>query len=661
MKKINFFTATLIAILLFILNDAEVSFAQQAKIDSLFNLVETDKPACSTPCIGDTARITHLNGLARELRINEPQRATDYATQALDLAEKIDFKKGMAYAYQTFGSMNYYQGNYLEALDYNFKALKTAEDLDDKDFDASLLSSIGMVYKEQGDYPRALEFDFKALKMKEEIGNKNAMAKILGNIGVVYQAQRDLPKALDYFFKALKVAEEVGDKNGVAIDLGNIGIVYYDQKDLDKALEYYLKALKAKEELGNKISISKTLGNIGLVYRDQNNFDMALDYYLRSLKLVEELGDKNGIAANLGNLGSLYTITKDYAKAEKYLSDALEISHSIGALDIEMNHEIYFSELFSNTNRYQLALEHYKKAMTIKDSLFNDEKNQEITRKEMNYEFEKKEAAAKAEQDKKDALNAADLKKQTLIRNITIGAAIVAALLVFVAVRSVNRRKKLSFEKTVSEVETKALRSQMNPHFISNSLQSINKYIIDNEKENASEYLSRFAKLMRMILENSREAEVTIEKDLQALELYLQLESLRFKNKFKYEIEVGKDIDSANTMIPPLLLQPFVENSILHGLRTIDDGMIKIKVNKEGSMIRCTVEDNGIGREQSVKLEAGEEKRESLGMKITLARLEVINQLKKVRAAINVLDLKNNENIPAGLRVELLLPFETAF
>lgn len=202
----------------------------------------------------------------------------------------------------------------------------------------------------------------------------------------------------------------------------------------------------------------------------------------------------------------------------------------------------------------------------------------------------------------------------------------------------------------------------MNPHFIFNSLHSVNKYMMDNDKESASGYLSKFSKLMRLILENSREQEVTLEKDLQALELYMQLESLRFGNRFQYKIELDPDIDVENTLIPPMLLQPFVENAIVHGIANKKDGLVRIKVDREDNLIKCIVEDNGIGRKQSIVIEREKDKNHvSLGLKITQERLNILNHIKKVKAAIDIFDLKDSNDNPTGLRIELSLPFEQAF
>lgn len=185
--------------------------------------------------------------------------------------------------------------------------------------------------------------------------------------------------------------------------------------------------------------------------------------------------------------------------------------------------------------------------------------------------------------------------------------------------------------------------------------------MLDNEGKLASSYLIRFSNLMRLTLENSREKEVSLSRDLSALELYMQLEALRFKNKFQYVIDVEPGIDRECTLVPPMLLQPFVENSIIHGISNKEGGIIKISVGREGAMIRCVVEDNGGGRKNTVGFKVAREvKRESLGVKITQERLHLLEKLKKVKTAIFITDLSDINNGLSGLRIELLLPFENA-
>ena len=219
-------------------------------------------------------------------------------------------------------------------------------------------------------------------------------------------------------------------------------------------------------------------------------------------------------------------------------------------------------------------------------------------------------------------------------------------------------QKEAEFRAEVTDTEMKALRTQMNPHFIFNSLNSIIDYISRNDTGAANHYLSKFARLMRMILENSESKEVSLADDLKALELYMQLEGMRMNNGFSYNILVDDAIDIENTLVPPLLLQPFVENSIWHGISKKEGGgKILIHIKKEGDMINCVVEDNGVGRTQNARIpdddQPGEKK--SLGIKITRARIDIVNKIKKTRAVVEVSDLAE------GTRVEVKLPLELSF
>ncbi|MBC7864782.1 MAG: tetratricopeptide repeat protein, partial [Bacteroidia bacterium] len=428
-------------------------FSQNKKIDSLKILLKTDKE--------DTNKVNHLNNFGWELRQSNPDTAIIISNQALAIAEKVDWKKGIANAFGHLGAYNYIKADYPKALHYYFKALKMAEELEDKQLQTKNLSNIGNVYNSQADYPKALDYYFKALKMNEELGDKNGIAINLGNIGVVYMEQADYPKALDYYFKALKMAEELGNKNRIAINLGNIGSVYNSKTDYPKALDYYFKALKMAEELGNKNAIAINLGNIGSVYLSQTNypkaspternqsFGRALDYYFKALKMVEELGNKNAIAGHLGNIGGLYSATKKYAEAEKYLLEALKLSKEIGALHHEKSFEKSLSKLYSETNRFELALTHYKKFIIASDSIASDENAKKQIRSEMNFEFEKKEALTKAEQEKKDLVASEEKTKQKLFLWFTIaglGIVLVVAVFIFRSLRINKKKNKIITE-----------------------------------------------------------------------------------------------------------------------------------------------------------------------------------------------------------------------
>ncbi len=229
-------------------------------------------------------------------------------------------------------------------------------------------------------------------------------------------------------------------------------------------------------------------------------------------------------------------------------------------------------------------------------------------------------------------------------------------------VRQIRReeKKKTEFRVALAEVEMKALRAQMNPHFIFNSLNSINKYISTNNPDTASDYLARFSRLIRLIFENSMHPAVPLSSDLEALELYIQMESLRFKNNLGYVIEVAPDIDTESILIPPLLLQPFVENAILHGIMPKGSpGLLRLKIFTGDGELHAEIEDNGIGRKKSAELKAASlGKHKSLGMKVTRERIELLNREKKIASSVTFTDLEDEQGQPSGTRVEIRLPLD---
>lgn len=225
-----------------------------------------------------------------------------------------------------------------------------------------------------------------------------------------------------------------------------------------------------------------------------------------------------------------------------------------------------------------------------------------------------------------------------------------------------KEQMKTTFEKQLAEVKMNALTAQMNPHFIFNSLNSIDYFIIKNQSEQASEYLNRFSRLIRLILNNSRSNYISLKEDLDALKLYIEIESLRFDNKFTYEVKASQNLDPELIQVPPMLFQPYVENAIWHGLMQKDGpGNIDVTVrwdeNKE--IIIGTIIDDGIGRKKAMKLKskgASRKKSKSMGMQITQDKIEALNFLHDIKASVQIHDLFDEAGEASGTKVILEIP-----
>ncbi len=432
------------------IGSSATALSQSNKSDSLLRLLKNDKR--------DTLKVAHLTKLGNLYKSQGTyDSAAVFYNEAYLLAQALDFKSGIAENLNHLGLINYMKGNYPEALDLFIKALQISHETGDKNKEAKNLANIGIVYKQQGDFPKALDHYFKSLRIGEETGAQKVILSNLSSIGIVYQLQGEYTKALDYYLKALKIGEALGDKNEIAIDLNNIGIAYHDNGDNAKALEYYFKALKIGEEIDDINIVSGQYTNIGSIYQDEKEYAKALDFYFKALKICEEIGAKDGIALNQSNIGSVYLETKKYKEAEAYLLKALALSDTIGDIYGIMDVNQYLSDLYSETGKLDKALKHYKLAMVAKDTLFNQDKNDAITRKALTYEFDKRTEAAMAEQAKKDLLAAEDQKRQRILTWSVASGLFLAIIFSVFILRSLRetRRQKEEVDRQKAMVEEK--------------------------------------------------------------------------------------------------------------------------------------------------------------------------------------------------------------
>lgn len=588
--------------------------------------------------------------------------------QALTIRRQLKDSAGMAKIGYNLGIMYFNLADYRQASIYQQDALTFFENKRDSTRMSSAYNALGLTYQYLADYPHALECYLKTLAICENKNDSTGMAPAFSNLGILYKNMGKLDKALEFQSKALALYEKLGDKQGMANCLGNIGVVYDNQEDPAQSLIYYEKALDICRSIGYQWGIASNLSNIGSACISQHNYSRALENMQQALPIWQHIGDRNNEGETRSEIARIYmdapqsTLAKHgiapryrYALAKAMLQKSLSLARDIRSPARQQMAWQYLAELHEKEKDFGGALAAYKQAALFRDSILNTEKEKEITRKELQYEFQRKQAATRAFNEKQQALAAAEISRQRIIRNAIIGGAcliILAGSLTFIFYR---KNREAQYRRHEAEMEMTALRAQMNPHFIFNSLNSINDFVSKHDLENADLYLTRFASLMRIVLENSGRKEVSLSEDLRALEIYMQLECMRLKHGFTYHILVDDSIDTEMTMVPPLLLQPFVENSIWHGIAGKEDkGNIIVSIQKEQGMIYCTIEDNGAGRHGGDSATPGLKKR-SLGMKITASRIAMLNKFEHGPAGLEITDLQE------GMKVAIRLPFELRY
>ena len=306
---------------------------------------------------------------------------------------------------------------------------------------------------------------------------------------------------------------------------------------------------------------------------------------------------------------------------------------------------------------YKAAYELQQEYFIQKDSMTSGKTKAGLGDLEITYQTQQKEEQITLLKKDNDIKN---LQLQNSRRSVIFYALAFMMALIIIAVIFYQRnlRNKIETKKIKAELETKVLRLQMNPHFIFNSLNSIENFIMQNEKRLASDYLNKFARLIRMILDSSRTEVVPIAKDMEALQLYIDLEQLRFNNKFSYKTYIDPVLLGGDYRAPSLLIQPYVENAIVHGLAHSDENNLNLTVTAtlENNKIKYVVQDNGIGREKSKEYNRQNKPyHQSIGLKITEERINIFNKEFHGHGAVSITDLYDEHKTPDGTKVEIII------
>jgi tetratricopeptide (TPR) repeat protein len=591
--------------------------------------------------------------------------------ESLDIFKKSGNETGEANVYNGLGRVFQFRSQYFKAIEYSQKALALFEKNNNNELSGKANLDIGVYYYLLSDFVKADQYYLKAKNDFEKAGSMKLVTLALGNLAMTERKLKKYSSALQFYRDALPIQSQLNDSLGIAKTLQGIGITYNLMNKNDSALYYYNNSYVINKRNGFKLNVAENLNNIGITYNEMGRYQEAYFYMNESISLFRELKremNERQVEINIGELfcnapDSFFSektipLSQRYHKAISLFEDIISYSKKSEDLDLESRGWQGLSRAYEKTGDHKNALDAYKKSVQLQDSIINEEKVAATTKQIDLIEFEKKEAVIQT-------THLAEIKQQKTVKNALVtgaGILVVGGIISFLFYKrkrdAVQKQKEAEFKTEVSETEMKALRSQMNPHFIFNSLNSIGDYIAKNNTKPANEYLAKFAKLMRLILENSEKKEVPLSEDLKALELYMQLEALRMNQKFTYQIILDEGIDAENTLIPPLILQPFVENSIWHGISKKEGmGNILVHIKKEGEMINCVVEDDGIGRKlAAIQTEESKQiQKRSLGMKITRARINILNKVKNSTADVQLFDLSQ------GTRVEVKLPLELGF
>lgn len=546
----------------------------------------------------------------------EYKKSIQYIPPVIKIYESSNDPADLVRAMNYRGWNSYRRGEFNKAIEAFEKTKMMAIEEGMQDMMAMAYLGLGRVFYNTGNTEEEEQNYQRYLELADPIEEKNMRYTIRMRLADIKRTGERAEEAATDYLALARDALKSGDSLMGANALNKRAWTFYETGQLEKSLEAYQEDLELSRKIGNKNLITNSLGNIGNIYRDWNYYEKAIEYYTLSIEVSKEIRD-------IYNLMWLYR-------------------------DI--------SRMYADLGRYELAYENFVLHSAYNDTMMLDDYNRRLVQAQTQYEQEK-------------TASEMELMQMRLQRNNYFiyglgGLSLLIIVITVLLLRTSRLRSKQRLEamnNKIANLTQKNLRSQMNPHFIFNTLNSIQYYVFKNDRIASNDYMTKFAKLIRQTLENSEHPSIPIKEEINALELYLELEALRFKEKFEWQINIDEEIDTYMYKIPTMLIQPYVENAIGHGLMHKDGkGYVHVGLKMDTDTIHCTIEDNGIGRKKAMEIKNNKNgNHKSLGTSITESRLRLVNSLYGKNMKIKYTDMTDKNGEACGTRVEISIPIIT--
>lgn len=542
--------------------------------------------------------------------------------------------------------------NYEKSRQYGRASLQLFQQLQDQRGVAQSLGNIAFAYAYESRTPEALDTFLLCYRGYEQVRDTAKMTYIVSTLAAhLFEMPEQSDKALLYARLCVDLSTRANRPHGLCACSHLLGDLYDRMGQPDSAAFYVQNALNILEKTSNIPGIVPLYLTMARMEERKSHYPKEKEWLLKaeeSFKKHPEMATAETEANYLLALGRCLINLGELTNAAQYLQKAQALMPQIS--DLSYQERLYFdlSRLAERQNRPADALRFFKLHLNARDSVSNLENTRRITEIQMKHEFEQKQSIEKAAQMQELALRDSKSQQQRWIFGLVLLGLIATSTFVFYTYRQRQERRR-------AELELANLRAQINPHFIFNCLNSIYRYTKERDTDTAAKYLQKFSSLLRLVLENSRSEKITLARDLEALQLYVDIEALRFKEKLQFSLEIDPEIDPTFLQIPGMLLQPHVENAIWHGLMHRKEGgriWVRLTLPQE-HLLHIEIEDNGIGRHAAEELESKSAlTKKSLGQKITAERLKATGKL----AFSETIDQYDAQGNAAGTKVVMEIP-----
>lgn len=623
--------------------------------------------------VHDTVRFIALDKICQTYYSVMPDTVIAYTNLSYDFSKKINYKRGMAQAMLVRAATYGIKADYKTSLYYNQEVLKINRALNNESGINKCYLNMGTCYDHMGDQSTAIKYYYMALKGFSQSkdkrpaivqSNKQCMAFAFGNLSGIYRNVGQKDSALLLTKRALAIHTEMKSTISMIRSYNGLGNIYYYNYDPKNAIFNYKKAIALCTEPVHDRDLADAYTYLAQGYIEEGSFLKAKASCLKALRIGERLNDSLCIAVTLNILSSVHDELGEIPQAIATGAIAFRILKEAKIMNVAVNRAINLAMLYSQVHNLKKAKEMYTYYFKNRDVSNVDGAKEELFRSQVKYDFEKKQLLAKAETEKQVSALKFESEQKVAKRNtllIVSGLLLVLVLLGTWFIYNTVKQKNIIAEQKNNILKQQLLVSQMNPHFIFNSLTAVQNFIFRQDSLQAGIYLKKFSELIRMILNFSRKDVISLNDEYVFLQNYLELQKLRFDNKLNYELKIDPQLEMDMVMIPPMLAQPFIENAIEHGIFYKNgEGFLSIKISLKENTLLYEIEDDGIGLNESLKLksELGK-KHKSLAIEITRERLETLNSKNNTSFEIEIQDKALLKKETSGVYVKFATPYLT--
>lgn len=511
---------------------------------------------------------------------------------------------------------------------------------------AVALNNLATVFQDKGDYEMAMVQLLRSRDLRQQLGDSAGLAKSWNNLGILLTRKNDTLAAEQAFRTAVAINERSGDSASWSKSLANRAVLEMDLRRYDTAVMLLQRAMVVRPRalFGRSAAYLKT--NMGLAYDGMGRTEEAVAEYAQAIREAAEVGDEVTVANSHMYLGDLLVRHGAHARARLHLDSAIAVARRSDNTECLKEAYLTLANSHATTGDYEHAYQHYRTYDALADSLMNADKDRTMSELLVKNDVHRR---ARENAQLRSAQELSEVRARDM-RLLLVAVCLLAIAVGVVAWLLVQRTRERA-RRREAELEQQALRLQMDPHFLFNALNTIPGLYASTDARTATAYVGHLSNLLRLILETSRKLQVPLRQELQLLEHYLAVSSSRHSDVFSWWIKVEPDIDRDEVLIPPMLLQPLVENAVHHGLvPRKQGGELHVEIARSGDLLVCRVRDNGIGRAARQRAK-GESLGASRGLEITAERMRQHNRGRGAADGLRIIDLHDDNGKACGTEV----------